>query len=519
VSHGHKQRVHTSFDRRDLISIFLTGILLILIFPPFPFGLLSVVCLFPFFSFLNGKSVRQVLRGGYLIGFIWASGTLYWIGWATIPGLAGSLIYVPLQFAFFAVIQGWMYLRAGRRSLWAAPFLWTGMEYLFSAGPLGFPWNSLANTLTDFPIMIQYADITGMYGISFWIVLMNVCIYFLFMNRMRGVKSRRMAVAVFLLAVLPVIYGFRAKRILADVYHEEDQIQISMIQGNIDPFAVWTAAFKDSSFSVYRRLTRQVKKTSPDLIIWPESASPSYLRKRMMYFVRLSAEVTDIGSPLITGAPDYRWTDKGTAEIFNTAFLVQPGSSRLAYYHKMHLVPFSERVPFSENMPFLYALLDQLNWGVGHYSQGDSVTIFTVYPRHLRRDVPFGVAICFDSVFPFHVREYVRRGAEFLVIITNDGWFGNTSGPHQHAHHAVLRAIETRRWVARCANTGISEFVDPFGMIRSKTSYNKEAVLTGYIHLRGNSGTFFVKYGEWFVCFILTGYIISLLLVSLKKEK
>ena len=161
-------------NRQDVLCILFTSVGLIVAFPPFPMGFIAVVVLVPFFLYLKNRDLWASFKGGYVIGVLWAGGTLYWIGWATISGLIGVLLFVPLYFGLFAVIQAWLWKRLGPLSLWSAPLVWIGIEILSSWGVMGFPWNSLAYALTYSPILIQYVSFTGMYGVTFWIVLLNV---------------------------------------------------------------------------------------------------------------------------------------------------------------------------------------------------------------------------------------------------------------------------------------------------------------------------------------------------------
>ena len=154
---------------------------------------------------------------------------------------------------------------------------------------------------------------------------------------------------------------------------------------------------------------------------------------------------------------------------------------------------------------------------IGNFTPGDSVTVFSLHLPQKEAIIKFGVLICYDSVFPYVTREFVKNGAEFLVIITNDGWFGRTSGPYQHAQYAILRAIETRRWIARCANTGISEFIDPYGRIVKRSRLYEPAVLSDQIEIRSDK-TAFIKYGDIYqsVILILSAGILLLSLMPFK---
>ncbi|MFH1942867.1 MAG: apolipoprotein N-acyltransferase [bacterium] len=482
-------------SRQDAFYILLTSVGLVFSFPPFPVGFLALAALVPFFFYLRGKRLRDAFRGGYAVGLLWACGMIYWIGWATIIGLVGALIWMPISFALFSMFQSWLCRKWGEKSLIAAPVLWTGIEIVFSWGEMGFTWNSLAYTQTYTPILIQSASVFGMFGITFWVVLFNVMLYFIVARGWKWRYSRWVTLGLGLLLILPAGYGWR---MLTRPAQSAAKIKISLVQGNIDPYRKWSPSFIDSNFVVYGRLTRQASAQKPDLIVWPETATPCYLRYRLNYLGEVKSMVDSMGIPLLTGAPDYEWAEGRKAKSYNAAFFIEPHSWKIDSYYKMQLVPFSERVPLVGKFPFLYDLARRTDLDIGGFTPGDSVAVFKFIKQPEAVEIPFAAIICYESIFPYLVRKFVRDGAQFLLVITNDGWFGNTSGPIQHAQYAVFRAVENRVWIARCANTGISEFIDPMGRIRARTRFNEEAVLTESLSA-GGGNTFFTAHGDWFV--------------------
>jgi len=502
-------------SNRDLLFILFTSICLILAFPPFPLGSLAFIALVPFFFFLHNKTCWTSFRAGALIGLIWGSGTIYWIGWATIPGLIGSLLVFASYFAFYALIQTWFIRKWGQKALWSAPFIWTSVEILSALGPMGFPWNTLANTQTFHIQQIQYISVTGMYGVTFLVIMINVLIYRFFRSRLELKRRILILGAAAVLIIAPWIHGHF---VLRNPVLQSGDLKISLIQGNIDPFKKWTSSFIDSNFVIYKKLSLKAAEQEPDLIVWPETAAPSYLRRRTIYYRRVQDLVETINIPVLTGAPDYEWTDKG-AVTFNAAFFIQPEKDVMDVYHKVRLVPFSEHVPFSEQLPGLFSMLDKLDLGIGSYAAGDSMTVFRFKPKNRSEEAAFSVGICYDSVFPCTIRQGFRNDAQFLIVITNDGWFGNTSGPRQHAKIAVLRAIENRTWIVRCANTGISEVIDPLGRIIASTSYNQTAVLTENISF-SDGRTFFTEHGHWFPWMITAvSFLLTAAAFILKKKR
>ncbi len=483
---------------RFYLLVFLAGFGLILSFPPFPTGLLSTISLIPVLIISEQYSGKKAFWGGYAAGLLWSSGTLYWIGWATIPGLIGTLLINSLYFALFTWLQSILFKRFPKHGFMAAPFLWVAIELLASTGDTGFPWNLLGHTLTSIPELIQYASVTGVFGVSFVIVWINVLIFKALQVSLKVKKAMYYSIACLLL-LIPFIQGHV---LLSRPAPHEKPFRIALIQGNLDPYRRWTPDFVDSSFQVYEHAAMALNTDSIDLMIWPESASPCYIKHRYSCQKRLKQLVRESQVPLLTGAPDFEWggTDNKQLSVYNSAFLVEPNQYQMNKYNKTKLVPFSERIPYIGGIRPVYNALKKLIIDIGDFTPGDSIVVFS--PVSVKPSHAFACGICFDSVFPFLMKKFVKRGAQFLVIITNDGWFGRTSGPYQHASIAVMRAIENRRWVARCANTGISTFIDPYGRKQEQTAIYEKATLVGSVYPLTET-TIFTHYGEWFARIIL----------------
>jgi apolipoprotein N-acyltransferase len=351
-----------------------------------------------------------------------------------------------------------------------------------------------------------------MFGVTFWVVLSNVLVFFIIENRHHRSRSLALVGGLILLIGVPWIQGRWA---LSRSKPMEGGLKLSLVQGNIDPYRKWSPSFIDSNFVRYHRLTEIAASAKPDLIVWPETATPSYIRYRPSRKRQIRLQVDSLGIPILTGAPDYRRIGE-KSEVYNGAFLFRPDSWKMDCYHKIQLVPFSERVPLMGKLPILYDLARRTHLDVGGFSPGDSVVVFEWYSSRVHRTIRFSTIICYESIFPYLVRRFVRKGAQFLVIITNDGWFGNTSGPYQHAQFAVYRAIENRVWIARCANTGISEFVDPYGRVQSKTRFNQEAIQHGSVGTEGGD-SLFVVWGQVFLYVILLACGCVLVFTIFKK--
>jgi len=499
---------------KNLLLVLLTSFALIFSFPPFPSGFLALIAFVPYFFFLEGKNLKESFRVGYLVGLIWSAGTVFWIGHATIIGVIGAIIWISFYFAFFSLLYIWLFSRIGKAAIWAIPFIWVSLELLALVGPMAFPWNSLAYTQTYYPILIQYSSVTGMYGITLWIILLNIVIYKLIKSFRYKKKVIVFSSVIIFLIVLPIVYGLfiRTKE-----FNSKKRLKISLIQGNIDPYQKWTPGFIDNNFSIYKDLTIKASHENPELIVWPETAAPCFLRYQRYYRYIVSTLVKNFNTPILTGTIDYKWTDSNSIKRYNSAFLFKPGTRKIESYNKHRLVPFSERVPLVDKLPFIYNMAKILDLDIGNYFPGDSAAVFKIKNFYNDTMIKFSTVICYDSVFPYLVRKFICNGAQFIVIITNDGWFGEISGPYQHAQIAVLRAIENRVWIVRCANTGISEFIDPFGRIVKKTKISERAVITQSIHINRNK-TFFSRHGKYFVYIILLIDLFILIIAFSKKN-
>lgn len=492
--------------RKNLLLSLTTGVLFSLAFPPLKLGFLAYIALIPLFYLLEDKNYKESIRWGFLTGLFINIGTLYWISWVTLPGAIAAILYLPIYSIIYFLLHTLLRMRLGERWLYfCVPFLWTGVEYLRSLGVLGFPWCSLAYTQSYYLSLIQYVSISSVYGVSIWVATINVIILSLLRNLTHIRKLILYFAILIVLFVLPWLYG---KMVLPNPENvPEEKIRVALIQGNIDPYLKWNDAFLESNLQIYEEMTRTAAEANPQLIIWPETAVPDFLRISNLYLTKLRELVSELQIPLITGAPDFRYLDGETYETYNAAFLLKPNSGSFDVYHKIHLVPFGERVPFTESLPFLKDFLESLEMGEGNFSPGKQITSFRVPVKfnHTNmaadssrsRYIHAPVIICFESLFPEMARKFVQVGADMMIIITNDAWFKRSAAPFHHAQIAVFRAIENRISIARCANTGVSMFIDPWGRTQQSSPIFEQAMLVDDILLR-HEATFFTQHGNVF---------------------
>jgi apolipoprotein N-acyltransferase len=520
-------------------------------FPPSPFYSLGYVGFIPFFLLMGTiRSGWQFLRYSYLMLFVFHLITVYWTAgythmkdpWLMASGTAILLVH-PL-FYWPGMILTW--LVRSRLGLLAGlgGFLvfWVSSEYLHSITEFAFPWMALGNSQAYDLYRLQLVEYTSTYGLSALLITFNILGFMLIVHVATGTWGMRSRLSYSLLGVLailyiaPLLYG----KIVMSRFEEKPSrrhLNIGVIQPNIDPWEKWGRGYDDKFVAYEQQLEMLTEKTGelrsqkPDLVVWPETAIPFPILapRNVSRWSILRARLDSMEVPVFTGLPYTVWYDSLHApktanrifdsnvfyENFNSATLLYPGRDVGVIYRKVILVPFGERIPYAE---FLSFLIEPLKWnvGIGMWGIGKDTVVFAL-PVDTTR-VHFSAMICYESVFPDYVRNFVLRGAEFLVIITNDSWWGNTSGAYQHASYASLRAIENRRWIVRAANGGISGFVDPVGRIHEKTSMYTEATITGMI-VPSDERTFYVRHGDLFalLCLFCSGLFVILALSTKTK--
>jgi len=495
-------------NRKSLYLTILSALLFSLAYPPLPFGFAAYLCLVPLIIALENKSPWAAFKIGYIFGLISNVLLLFWVGWATVGGTAAAIILLCL----YTAILCWLYAFVQRKwrevAVFLFPFLWTAMEYLRSLSQMSFPWLNLAYTQTYYLKLIQYASLWGNHAVSFWILWLNLIVYFLIRYR----KRWRVALAFFaILMIVPYIYGSWVMS--GEVGGEE--IKIAMLQGNMEPEIKWNQDLLDFNLRTYVEMSREAAKETVDFIIWPETAAPCYLAAESLYFTLVQKTCDELKVPLLVGTNDYKVNPQGELDYFNSAFLFTPHGGYPTVYNKINLVPFSEKLPYDE----VLGISDRVQFGQSDFTNGTDMTIFEIPQGR------FATLICFESVYPDLVRDFVGLGAEFLVNITNDGWFGKTHGPFQHAQIAVFRAVENRIAIARCANTGVSMFVDPYGRVRQATKIWTRETVIGQIPLKQEGSlawggrTFYARYGDWFAVVCLLVGLAAIVMALIPKAR
>jgi len=449
--------------------------------PPLPLGFLALAALVKPLDIISGKPFGRAFRQGYFFSFFFHLLSLYWISWVTLPGMLATVMIISLYPAFIFGLYSSLYRRWRIVGLCLFPFLWVGMEYFRSLFEIAFPWSNLSYTQGSYLPFLQVCSIIGDLGISFIVVSVNLLLWQAW-SRRRAVP----ALAAGLLVVLPTLYGVLVLSRAPE--SGRGPVRIALLQGDLSISEKWEAESRDLNFAIYDSLTLSAAADSterrPDLIVWPETAAPAYLLGEYQYLqgIRRTAMAAEV--PLVVGTLDYKRLGRDSLFYYNAAIQFDPNGSYRRPYHKSKLVPFAESVPYREYIPWLANL--SLGWS--DFEPGDSL------PVYRNEFGNYGMLICYEVIFPELVNTYIRRGADFLVNITNDTWYGRSSGPYQHAGMAVFRAIENRVHIVRAANSGFSYFVDGYGRIYNRSRLYERTIIAGDISL-GRERTIFNRTG------------------------
>ncbi len=485
-----------------LLSI-ASGLLLAPAYPPLSLGFLAWIGLVPFIPVMLAKKPGRVFVLSFISGLVFFCLSLFWLGFhPDIPWVAAFVIIAVIAllytvpFVLCSVLAQW----SKRLALALFPFMVTGYEWLRSFDQLAFPWMIYGNSQAAYPGLIQFADIVSAYGVSFWLVTVNVIVFMLIVRR-----SVPRFIALALLFILPLVYS---QYVIRTAPEPVSTVNVAMVQGNVTPDEKWADGLEEWNIHLYRAMTLETLDSNPDLVIWPETATPVYLADITSYRRSMQAFVDSISVPVVTGTPKI---DFETGQTWNSAALFIPGRLLPDDYRKIHLVPFGEAIPLDNTFP----VLRKIDLGEADWDEGSETTVFETPGLPI-----FNTVICFESIFPDLVRRFVARGSQMLVIITNDVWFGPVASPVQHAMIAVMRAIEFKRPVARCANTGISMFIDPYGRIISSRGVDERTTLSATLPIV-DAMTFYGRFGNIFsiFCFVVSSVSLIIYFIRTRLKK
>jgi apolipoprotein N-acyltransferase len=468
----------------------------------------------------EGRSLRPFsLWQGFLIGWacgiVWYLGTSYWIypvmnGYGNLNAVASALItlafclYLALNHGIFAMLVVLMSRRSSlgnRKPLFLAPFFWVALEFLRDR-VIGDPWLPLGGSQIDNIPFARIAEVTGVYGLSFAVMLVNCAFaaaFLLFGRRRTNLLVSACAAAIALqMGVFAKADPFVATR------------EAVLVQSNVPVLdaAAWTPQFYDQTIGSLALLSVNERKRAqsqteadPGLIVWPESPAPFFINDPRLQ-PWLTSIAQDTNSYLVIGSVGE--VESKQPQLLNSALVVDPHGRAMGHYDKIHLVPFGEYVPFKDVLFFAQKLTRE----VGDFARGASRHVFDL------NGTKVAMVICYESVFPDEVRQFTANGAQVLINISNDGWYGETGAPYQHLQMARMRAIENHRWLLIATNSGITASIDPYGRIVKSAPRNVRTALTvPYAPLI--ESTFYVRNGD---VFAWISVVISILAVFLRTR-
>lgn len=476
-------------------------------FLPGPFGFLAWFGLVPLLAALHGRiqaGSTRLFGTGYLFGFAFYLIGMHWIALLadvaiTVPLLKypawiAAAAYLALYPAVATALTGWIVRRTGMPLGVVFPFVWLAVEVMRASGELGFPWFQPGYTQHAYAPVIQMASLGGATLVTFWLLWANVLLW-----RAVGPGPRvRAAWGAAVLLLLPWFWGSAVLR-TAPV---ETGPPIALVQGNIPGEIKWSGEHQMEILQAFvdLSLAASQERPPPVLTVWPETATGSYMRKRVDQALIVAQTAVRTGVPIFSGFADWSIDSTGQRRFYNAAGQFGTDGSLGDAYAKRHLVPFGERMPFQWLVPGL----GKIELGQAEWTPGAAEVLF---------DNPAGrysALICFESIFADLARHDVRAGAEWLVNITNDEWFGNSAALYQHAAMASFRAVENHVPLARCANTGLTVMIDAYGRIVARLPVFEPDVLVTQLPARGGP-TLFTRIGDW-VAILVVGA--SLLLIA-----
>jgi apolipoprotein N-acyltransferase len=447
--------------------------------------------------FLGPADAWQGFLLGYVSGVVWYLGSCYWVyDTMHVYGELGAVtsavlliayaLYLGLYHGFFGLLLALTAARRNGYSLRAlvfAPFIWVAVE-MARAYITSFPWDLLGYTQIDNIPLTRIASVTGVYGLSFEIALVNTAVTAAFL------VPRRKRPLLFAVSAIAIIF-LHAGKLYSPPALPTTQ-GVTLVQSNVPVLdEAWSLDYELDTIRALSALSvrpQRESKGTPGLIIWPESPAPFFTTD-----LHLRTGIADIArgtnSSIIAGTMGIRGfgDPSGRREIYNSASVIASDGAWNYEYDKIHLVPFGEYVPFADMLVFAKKLTRE----VGTFSRGSNRQPIPVDGSHV------GIFICYESIFPNEVRQFARNGAEFFVNISNDGWYGDTSAPLQHLNMARMRAIENNRWLLRDTNTGVTAVIDPYGRRVAEAPRFQRTALQGAYDLEQET-TFYTRHGDWF---------------------
>ncbi len=534
--------------KKNYLLALLSAFILWLAWPPIPYS--SLLLLVGFVPLL--VAVEHVIRDAYtkkgqkifglafLTGVVWNTASIYWVFHAmhaylpTVVSLLIALIpfcLAPLMMA--TAFRLYYQLRKGKSIGWSFVGLvsfWIGYEYVHQSWDLAFPWMTLGNGFANFHEIVQWYSITGVYGGTIWIWLVNILVFLFYWQKSHtanAIPYNRLVIGIIAAVGIPIAVSL----VQYTTYEEHvNPSDVVVVQPNVDPYGKFGSISPEEQLQRLMELSEKVARPNTEFFVWPETAisarggiNEEEFRTHPMYQSILAFLSNYHNGNVLSGIESYMlFPEQQTrtarpfgdqyVDSYNAAVLID-GSSKLQFYHKSKLVPGVEQMPFGSVLEFMKPLFKHFGGTTGGYGRDTEPSVF-----YAQSGIGAAPVICYESIWGNYVREYVQKGAQFIAVVTNDGWWQNTSGKDQHLDYARLRAIENRRWVVRSANTGISGFINQRGDIVQRTEWWVPAALHQEINLN-EALTVYTRAGDVVVYLALLGALWSLFALLQRKSK
>ncbi|MCX7944235.1 MAG: apolipoprotein N-acyltransferase [Deltaproteobacteria bacterium] len=488
------------------------------IFNTFYAGFISWVSFVPLMFVIRRLEPKKAFVAGLFGGLFYFGIVLYWLDIAmtvfgnmpqylAIPALLLLVAYCSMYWGIWAYISVYIFKGLGFDISVISPFIFVVLEYLRNYLFTGFPWGNIAYSQYKNIIFIQISVIGGIYLVQYVILVINATVegwvrYLLVRNEKKPIRY-----SLFLAGLMIFVYLFGIFRAgyIEGVASKSPKLKVAMLQGNIDQgIKKKSQEYRGSILSNYLDLLERAGESSPELVIWPEAAYPLTLPDEMQSFAKPEGLLGKKLYPFaqIIGVSTYFYEGQ-KRYLHNGAFVVDKNLNIVAKYNKSHLVPFGEYVPLG--IP-----VEKFVSGIGTFVPGKEIRPVEI--EHNGKVIRSGILICYEGIFPEISREHVEKGANLLVNLTNDAWYGISSAPYQHLSMYVFRAVENGRFLARVANTGITAVINPYGKIVSETNIFERTVLSGEVALIEEK-TIYVKLGDLFAI-LSTIFVMAMLILA-----
>lgn len=492
--------------------------LLSLSFYPGSFGFLAWLSLVRPIIILSKLKGRTAFNAAYFFSFFFNLFSIYWVAMVTPPGMVAAVVIVSFYYTAVLMLFNKLHSIKPIFGFIALPFLWTGLEYFRTLSEFAFPWSDLGYSQACFLYVLQIVSVISIHGLTLLIVIVNVLLVQVF--RKTPSPERKLTSILVSLAIVAGLtaYGW----VVTPRFPVDGDVDVALIQGSVPLEIKWAKNNEEHSFKLYDSLIQASADSTIKLYVWPETSVPSYLCNDFKSRKRVGNIVAKSKAPHLIGGLASSFVNK-KLRYHNACYQFDSTGIIEQQYHKVKLVPFSEHVPYQDHLPFLEKSFLQKylsfidNYGVQWWSDfypGNSPKLFKLNENR------YGVLICFECAFPEFVRDRILDGANFMVGITNDTWFGESVGIYMHSSIFITRAVENRCWMTRTANSGLTYIVDDYGRIRDELSLNDIDVLKGKVGLL-DSYSVFTRIGDIFgqFSFLITIGIWGILIVLWLKRK